>query len=52
MDKKEKKNFEVVQVATETEPKIKDIETGESYSLIEAVCLMWEDIKQIKKGVA
>jgi len=51
MDKENKKNFEVVQIPTETEAKIKDSETNENYNLIEAVCLMWEELREIKRAV-
>ncbi|KKK84995.1 hypothetical protein LCGC14_2777720 [marine sediment metagenome] len=51
MDKKDKKNFEVVQIPTQTEPKIKDNETGENYSLIEAVCVMWEELRDLRKAI-
>ncbi len=52
MTDKNKKNFEIVSIATETEPRIKDNETGKNYSLIEAVCLIWEEIREIKKAIA
>ncbi len=51
MDKKDKKNFEVVQIPTQTEPKIKDNETNENYTLIEAVCLMWEELRDLRKAI-
>lgn len=51
MDKKDKKNFEIVDIPTETEPKIKDNETNEKYSLIEAVCLMWEEMRELRKAI-
>ena len=48
---KGKGGFEVVEVATSTERKIKDIESGEIYDLTEAVCKMWNELKEVRKAV-
>ena len=48
---KEKSEYEVVSVATETEPRIKNNETGETYNIIEAVNIILNEIKEIKKSV-
>jgi hypothetical protein len=51
MVKEEEKDFEVIDVATETERQIQDNETKELYNLEEAVCKILNDLKEIKKSV-
>ncbi len=46
-----KDNFEVVEVAKTTEQKIQDNETGEIYNLTQAVCKVWNEIKEMRKSI-
>ena len=47
---KDDSNFEIVNVATATEPKIKDLTTEKEYSFMEAICEILNDVKEIKKS--
>ncbi len=49
MVKEKEKSFEVVDVATETEPRIQDNETKETYTLTEAVCQVLNELKELRK---
>ena len=51
MTKEGKENFEVVEIPTSTERKIQDVETGEVYDLTEAVCKIWNEIKEVRRAV-
>ena len=51
MVKEKQKNFEVVDVSTQSEPRIQDNETKETYTLTEAICEILNDVKEIKKSV-
>ena len=51
MAKEKSKNFEIIDVSTETEPRIQDNETKETYNLIEAICEILNEVKEIKKAV-
>ena len=51
MGNKGKESFEVVEIATSTERKIQDVETGEVYDLTQAICKMWNEIKEMKRAV-
>ena len=51
MAKEKPKNFEVVEVATETEPRVRDNETKETYSLIESICQVLNELKEVRKVV-
>ncbi len=51
MAKEKQDNFEVIDVATATEPMIKDKETNETYTRTSALCKMMNDIKEIKENV-
>lgn len=51
MVKEKKDSLEVVAIATETEAKIYDPEAGENFSVMEAICNMWNEIREIKKAV-
>lgn len=48
---KGKEGFEVIEVATSTERKIKDVESGEIYDLTEAICKMWNELKEVRRAV-
>ncbi len=48
---KGKEGFEVVEMATSTERKIRDVESGEVYDLTESVCRMWNELKEVRKAV-
>ena len=48
---KGKEGFEVIEIATSTERKIQDVETKEVYDLTEAVCKMWNELKEVRKAV-
>ncbi len=51
MTKEGKENFEVVEIPTSTERKIRDVESGEIYDLTESVCKMWNEIKEVRRAV-
>ncbi len=51
MGKEKSESYEVISVATETEPRIQNNETKETYTLIEAVNIILNEIKEIKKAV-
>ena len=51
MIKEDKKAFEVVEVSTKSETRIKDNETNETYTKEEAICKILNDIREIKKSV-
>jgi len=51
MVEKEKKKFEVVEVATQTTPVIQDNETEERHDLMSIVCQLANDIESVKKAV-
>ncbi|KKM83531.1 hypothetical protein LCGC14_1308460 [marine sediment metagenome] len=48
---KGKEGFEVIEVPTSTERKIRDIESGEVYDLTESVCKMWNELKEVRRAV-
>ncbi len=51
MVKDKSESYEVINVPTETEPRIQNNETKETYTLIEAVNIILNEIKEIKKAV-
>ena len=51
MVKDKSESYEVIDMATETEPRIQNNETKEIYTLIQAVNLILNEIKEIKKAV-
>ncbi len=51
MVKEKSESYEVISVPTETEPRIRNNETKEIYTLIEAVNIILNEIKEIKKAV-
>ncbi len=51
MVKEKSEGYEVFEFPTKTEPKIKDSETKEVYTLTEAVCKILNELKEIKKAV-
>lgn len=48
---KSKESFEVIDLATATEPRVRDNETEEIYTLTEAVCKLLNEIKEIRKSI-
>ena len=51
MVKEKSEGYEVIEFPTKTEPRIKDNETKEFYTVAEAVCKILNEIKEIKKAV-
>lgn len=51
MPKEKSESYKVIDFPIETEPRIKDNETGETYNLMESLNLILNEIKEIKKEV-
>lgn len=51
MVKDKSEGYKVVSIATETESRIQDNETKETYSTSEALCKILNELKEIKKAV-
>ncbi len=51
MVKEKQDNYEIVDVATETQPRIQDPDTKETYTLNEAICKILNELKEVRKVV-
>ena len=49
-EEKKKKNFELVEVTTQTAPAFKDVESGEVLNELQLLLVIANDLKEIKKA--
>jgi len=51
-NKERKMKYEIVEIATQTAPTIKDNETGETYDLITILCKIANDVDELKRNLS